>query len=373
MKHFYLIFTLFLVSIVGITACSDDNQKPEEEEYEPIPPTPEPPTSPVVLDLSQVPYPKLSDYVFFEGQMKNQQPSLGVLPYDVNSHLFTDYALKKRFVWMPSGVKANYTEDGKILNFPVGAVLIKTFYYDNMQPSNTTKILETRLMIKKATGWIFAEYIWNDEQTEAFLDMEGSIKEISWKDEHDEIRVAEYRLPSAAECLTCHKSNELAIPIGPKPQTLNMSYTYADGTKNQLTKWVEMGYLDSNYPSNIVTTVNYEDTTQPLELRVRSYVDINCAHCHQEDSHCSYREVRFAFSETTDIMNMGICIPQGESVGGAFTYIITPSNVNRSALPFRLQSVNPTTRMPFLGRTIVHEEGLQLVKDWINTLNQTCE
>lgn len=368
MKHFYPIFALFLLLTIGFTACSDDEQK--EEEYIPIPPTP--PVSPVVLDLSQVPYPKLSDYKFFEGAMKNQKPALGVLPYDLNSHLFTDYALKKRFVWMPKGVKASYAEDGKILNFPTGSVLIKTFYYDNVQPNNTTVILETRLMIKKADGWIFAEYVWNEEQTDAVLDMEGSLRDISWKDENDVIKSANYRIPSAYECLTCHKSSDLPIPIGPKPQNLNLSYNYVDGTKNQLTKWVEMGYLNSNYPSNIVTTVNYEDESQSLELRVRSYVDINCAHCHQENSHCSYRAVRFAFSETTDISNMGICIPQGESVGDAFTYIVTPSNVNRSSMPFRLQSVAPSNRMPLLGRTIVHEEGVQLVKDWINSLDQGC-
>lgn len=370
MKHFYPFITLFLLLIVGLVACSDDDQK-KDEEYVPIPPPP--PTSPVVLDLSQVPYPKLSDYVFFHGALKNQIPSLGVLPYDLNSHLFTDYALKKRYVWMPEGVKASYTEDGKILNFPTGSVLIKTFYYNNVQPNNTTQILETRLMIKKANGWIFAEYVWNEEQTEALLDMEGSFRDISWKDENDVIKSANYRIPSSAECLTCHKSNDLAIPIGPKPQNLNMPYNYADGTKNQLAKWVEMGYLSNNYPSDILTTINYEDSTQPLELRVRSYVDINCAHCHQENSHCSYRAVRFAFNETIDINNMGICIPQGENVGNAFTYIITPSNVNRSSLPFRLQSLDPENRMPLLGRTVVHEEGLQLIKDWINTLNQSCQ
>lgn len=367
MKHFYPFLALFLLLVVGIAACSDDEQK-EEEEYIPITPT-----SPVVLDLSQVPYPKLSDYVFFEGAMKNQTPSLGVLPYDTNSHLFTDYALKKRFVWMPQGVKASYVEDGKILNFPTGSVLIKTFYYDNVQPNNTTQILETRLMIKKADGWIFAEYVWNEDQTEAFLDMEGSFKDISWKDENDVIKSANYRVPSSSECLTCHKSNDLPIPIGPKPQNLNLSYTYTDGTKNQLTKWAEMGYLDSNYPTDILSTINYEDETQPLELRVRSYVDINCAHCHQENSHCSYRAVRFAFSETTDISNLGICVPQGDNVGSAFTYIINPKNVARSSLPFRLASNEADKKMPLLGRSIVHEEALALIKEYINSLETTCE
>ena len=136
--------------------------------------------SPVVMDLTAVPYPKLSDYKFFDGELKNLKPAFGVIPYKPASELFSEYALKKRFIWMPNGTKASYTSDGEILNLPIGAALIKVFYYDNVQPSNTTQIIETRIMIKKTSGWIFAEYVWNAEQTEAFLDLDGSFTEISW-------------------------------------------------------------------------------------------------------------------------------------------------------------------------------------------------
>ena len=100
------------------------------------------------------------DYNFFEGALKNLKPSFGVIPYKPVTELFSDYALKKRFVWMPNGTKANYVNDYSVLNLPVGAFLIKVFYYNNVQPSNSTKIIETRLMIRKASGWIFAEYIY---------------------------------------------------------------------------------------------------------------------------------------------------------------------------------------------------------------------
>ena len=88
--------------------------------------------------------------------------------------LFTDYVHKLRYVWMPAGSKASYVSDGEVFDFPEGAVIIKNFYYDNVQPGNTRRILETRLMIKKYGAWIFADYVWNDDQTEAMYNLSGS-------------------------------------------------------------------------------------------------------------------------------------------------------------------------------------------------------
>ena len=71
-------------------------------------------------------------------------------------------------------------------------------------------------MIKKSSGWIFAEYVWNSQQTEAYLDMNGSYTSISW-DQDGTPKSTNYRIPSATECLVCHKLNDKPIPIGIKP------------------------------------------------------------------------------------------------------------------------------------------------------------
>nr|WP_294936634.1 hypothetical protein [uncultured Flavobacterium sp.] len=357
---------LVISTLFTILACNSN----EDEDYSPV--------SPVVMDLTQVPYPKLSDYKFFEGDLKNQNPSYKVLPFEPASQLFTDYAHKKRFVWMPAGSKATYNGDGKVLQFPIGTALIKTFYYENVQPSNTTRIVETRVMIKKGVDsetqqdiWAFANYKWNEAQTEAYLDLDGSYLPISWKDENDVIKSSNYRIPSGTECLTCHKSNERPIPIGPKPQNLNFNYSYTSGSQNQLAKWVSEGYLES-YPNTIVSTVNWKDTSKPLETRVRSYIDANCAHCHATNSHCDYRPMRFAFSETANPVNLGVCVAPQENIDNSLTYIVTKGNSQRSVMHFRISSVDEATRMPLLGRTIVHEEGVQLIEQWINALDPAC-
>lgn len=372
-----ILYILLLSTSLFIISCNNET----EEEYNSIP------TSPVKVDLTQVPFPKLSDYHFFEGEMKNQIPSLNVIPYAPASALFTDYAHKKRFVWMPIGVKATYNGDSKVLELPVGAALIKTFYYDKIQPNNTTRIIETRIMIRKQTGWIFADYVWNDAQTEAYLDLNGSFVNISWKDENNIIKTTDYRIPSEVQCIICHKNTEnvngnlqtIHIPIGIKPQNLNFNYNYGTTTQNQLTKWIEQGYLENNFtlPTENNTAIDYNDTSKSLEKRVRSYLDINCAHCHQNGKHCDYRPMRFAFNETgatNGLTNMGVCVDTQDmqNFAPALGKIITPGNVNRSMLYHRLNTTNEAYRMPLHGRTVVHDEAISLIGQWINSL-QPCQ
>ncbi|MEW5675137.1 hypothetical protein ABGT15_02370 [Flavobacterium enshiense] len=364
---FFLLTSAFLVFL----SCNSN----DEEDYVAV--------SPVSVDLTQVPYPKLSDYKFFDGELKNLTPSLDVLPYKPASSLFSDYAHKKRFVWMPKGSKATFNGDASVLELPVGSALIKNFYYDHVQPSHTTKIIETRIMIRKASGWIFANYVWNDAQTEAYLDLNGSYQDISWTDENSQLKNVTYRIPSEVQCITCHKTKEtinnveqtIYIPIGIKPQNLNFNYNYGSEVKNQLTKWIEAGYLDNNFtlPTAANTTVDYEDTSKPIDLRARSYVDINCAHCHTDNKHCDYRPMRFGFSQTGGTngnTNMGACVNTEDMQGFPSTLakIVAPGNINKSMLYFRINTTNETYRMPLHGRTLIHTEGVALMEQWINSL-----
>lgn len=330
------------------------------------------PVSPVVFDLENMPYANLSDYNFFLGNIADHNPVYGVLPYEPITPLFTDYAHKKRFVWMPEGLAANYINDHEVLDFPTGTILIKTFYYDNVLPENITRIIETRLMIKKQEEWIFANYVWNSDQTEAVYDNNGSYTFIEWNQNGQSLST-NYRIPSGTECHTCHKKGENPTPIGPKPQNLNAVFEYADETINQLEKLKEFGYLNDGYPQDITTVVDWEDNSQPLNLRVRSYLDMNCAHCHSDNAHCDYMSMRFAFNESSNDDNLGICIVPQENVNSALSHIVRPGNIGRSALHFRMNTNQEDIRMPLLGRSIVHQEAVNLIEEWINSLTNNCD
>lgn len=334
------------------------------------------PFSPVNFDIATVPFEKLSDYNFFKDEIALQNPVYGVLPYEPINALFSDYAHKKRFIWMPYNVEAAYVGDGDILDFPTGSVLIKTFYYENVLPNNTTVNIETRLLIKKDEGWIFANYIWDENQEEALLNTTGYgfNVPIEWV-ENGETKSVNYRIPSDLECFICHKSNDIVFPIGPKPQNLNSIFEYADGVENQIEKWKAMGYLSSNsLPSSIETVPSWEDISQSLETRVRSYFDMNCAHCHIDGGHCGARSLRLAFSESHSHDNLGVCIePDLQVPGFDGAKLITPGDAENSILYFRVATTLEEYAMPMTGRSLAHEEFLPVLEEWINSLTEPCD
>ncbi|MBT8257550.1 MAG: hypothetical protein KJO49_03695 [Bacteroidia bacterium] len=351
------------IPIVLLSCSEDDNYIPVEEPDL---------ISPVVFDMASVPYQTLSEYNFFEGPMADLEPVYGVLPYDLINPLFSDYAKKKRFIWMPSDLQARYTTDHSVFNFPLGTVLIKNFYYDNVLPEGRTRILETRVMINKPEGWVFANYVWNDDQSEAVFDLNGSFLPLEWE-EDGMVKSVNYRIPAGPECHTCHKIGEVPIPVGLKPQNLNMILNYDDGSMNQLEKFINMGYLADELPESIRTMVAWDDESASLKDRARSYLDINCAHCHQDEAHCAYRPVRFNFDESANDTKIGVCVEPDTDLGNGLSHIISPSNHQRSVMYFRLNTNDEAVRMPLLGRTIIHQEGVDLIYDFINSLETNCQ
>ena len=141
---------------------------------------------------------------------------------------------------------------------------------------------------------------------------------------------------------------------------------------NQLQKWQEVGYLAGTFPSTIETVVDWEDINEPLEDRVRAYLDMNCSHCHSDNARCDYRVPRFAWNMSTDTTNLGICVVPDEFPLPQFTHIISRGNIARSVLHYRLNTTDETVRMPQLGRTLIHDEAVQMIEQWINTLNPPC-
>lgn len=364
------IFYLFsIISVLVVISCSSDNDNFPTDDTTPQE------VSPVVFDLNAVPYAKISDYNFFKSPLNQLKPVYGVLPFEPASSLFTDYVSKSRFIWMPENVSASYTSDDEVFKFGEGTVLIKNFYYENALPEHAQKILETRLIFKKNGNWVFANYVWNDEQTEAYYDMDGSIVPVEFV-QNGETKQVNYRIPSQGECLICHKRQDNAIPIGPKPQNLNFTLSYQDGTYNQIDKWEDIGYLDLGTPSNINSIVDYRDSSKSLDERVRSYFDINCAHCHNEQGHCNYLPIKLSFSETTDPSKLGICVEPdidiSSMVGEEVTHIVRPGHPLQSATYQRMNTEQANLQMPLIGRSLVDTEAVQLVEQWINSLEGDC-
>jgi uncharacterized repeat protein (TIGR03806 family) len=325
------------------------------------------------------PFQKLSEYNFFSGEMKNLSPRKEVLPFEPISALFSDYAYKSRFVWMPEGTAAEYKENG-VFNFPEGSVLIKNFYYpfDFRDEKKGREIAETRLLIKRQNGWDALAYIWNKEQTEAFLEIAGGTKKISWiNTEGEKITHENYIIPNKNQCKGCHVENGELLPIGPKAKYLNSSLLYPSGEKmNQLEKWEKAGYL-SGYIAAIDIERIYDWQNLAgcsVEQRALSYLEINCGTCHNPSGPAKTSGLHLTVEEKNP-SNLGLCkspVAAGRGSGNLM-YDIVPGKPEESILVYRMQSTDPGVMMPEMGRKLIHKEGIQLVSEWIKGLQYSCD
>jgi len=323
---------------------------------------------------SAEPLEKLSGYGFFQGDIKDLIPAEGVLPYDLSSSLFSDYSHKARFVWMPEGVSVNFNTE-HVMDWPVGAVLIKNFFYyhDETDLSQGRRLIETRLLVNRGEQWDAYGYSWNDEQTDAEYDIIGDIKEVNWVNADGEAMKVDYIIPNKNQCKGCHAYDNKLKPIGPKARNINKDYAYVDGTKNQLEKWMETGYL-SGYDagaSHPTVAVWDDDKTYDLHERSMAYLDINCGHCHNPKGAGNTSGLTL-LADSELGLKVGVfkaTVSAGAGTGG-HQYSIVPGNPEESIMVYRMSSNDPGAMMPELGRRMVHEEGVDLIASWIEEMDQ---
>src|SRR5262249_44423350 len=146
----------------------------------------------------------LSAYHFFR-DTGARDPNDGVTPYDLNTALYSDGALKYRYVFIPPGQHATYNPH-TLFEFPVGTVLIKTFAFaaDMAHPDQNVRLLETRLLIHRADGWIALPYVWNAEQTEARLSPIGATVPVDFTDPTGQPEHLDWAVPNRNQCKGCH-------------------------------------------------------------------------------------------------------------------------------------------------------------------------
>lgn len=311
---------------------------------------------------------KLSDYGFFDGNLKELHPTKNVLSYHLNSSLFTDYSVKDRFIVLPEGEKMKYTSKG-VLDFPEGTILIKNFAYNNEQHQKV--MIETRLLIKKTEDkkWEVMTYLWNKEQTDAIKTIVGAKLDITLLDDEGMPQKTTYVVPNTNDCKRCHINGGVLTPIGPKARNLNL--VLEDAKHNQLEKWSTDGKL-AGLPkiAEVEVLPNWkEDKKYSLDQRARAYLDINCAHCHTKGGDAYNTGLFLEFEQKSKDM-IGIMKEPVSAGGGAggLNYDIIPGNVEQSILAYRMASTEPGTAMPELGRSMNHKEGIQLIKDWIKSM-----
>jgi uncharacterized repeat protein (TIGR03806 family) len=325
------------------------------------------------ISLSPLPPMNLSEYGFFEGKMADLQPAADVVPYSLNTPLFSDYAWKSRFVRLPAGTHVAYQGE-KVFDFPVGTALIKTFYYphDFRQPDKGRTLMETRVLIREEKGWKALPYVWNEAQTDAVLEVAGDHRDIAWKDINGKKQKLSYAVPNMNQCKSCHNVEGEINPIGPAARQLNGDLAYAEGTENQLRHWQARGLLHGlpdDFASVPRAAVWNDPSTGSVEDRARIWLDINCAHCHNPQGPASTSGF-FLDVHQTDPGVLGVRkspVAAGRGAGGN-DYDILPGKPDESILVYRLAATDPGVMMPEIGRKIVDVEGLALIRAWIEEM-----
>ena len=322
--------------------------------------------------------PDLSDYRLFadatdpRGAVTNTAQAL---PYDLTTPLFSDYSDKDRYVFIPEGEMVNFDGD-KSFDFPIGTIISKTFTLP--LASGEDYVVETRLLIHRENGWRALPYIWDETQTSAALALGGGLfagLEVT-KPNGDSV-VVDYRVPNASQCTNCHGVNGEDMPIGPKARLLNKSFDYGDSVENQLEKWVQHGLLlaSTEEVTNADRLPVWDDPNDgTLEERAKAYLETNCFHCHSEGGRAFATGFLLKADQPLDV-RYGLCkrpIAAGTGSGG-FSFDIAPGAGDQSIAVYRMESNEPAVRMPELGRSVAHTEGVELVKAWIDSLPGDCQ
>ncbi len=315
---------------------------------------------------------QLSHYGLFEGSGATQSPVAGVVPYEINTPLFSDYAAKYRFVRLPSGEGARYHDDD-VFDFPVGTIIAITFAYahDMRDPSKGQRLIETRLLIHRPEGWIGYPYSWNDEQTDAELNVVGGMRPVRWIHSDGSERTNQYRIPNVNQCTSCHERNERMAPIGPRAKQLNRDFTYATGRENQLAHWTKVGILKGAVDLECTprAAVWNDSKTGTLHERARIWLESNCAHCHNPNGPASASGLDLMASQL-DRYKWGVFKGPGAAMQGTVgrCYDIVPGKPDESLLVYRLESTSTRFMMPELSRRLVDEEGVALIREWVSSL-----
>jgi uncharacterized repeat protein (TIGR03806 family) len=339
---------------------------------------------------------RLSEWHLLEQRDGKIVPNEGVTPYDLNSPLFSDYAHKLRTIVLPAGTSVRYGEDA--FEFPVGTVISKTFYYPRggdgaagriavrkvlAQSEDPTldlaqvRLIETRLLIKRSSGWAAIPYVWNAEQTEATLSLAGDVLSLELVSDEGRQPFA-YLVPDTNQCAGCHAlehHSQKIEPIGIRARHLNKTYRYPGGSENQLAHWQKAGLLSgAPDPQQAPRNARWDDPNDgDVEARARAYLDVNCGHCHRPRGAASTSGL-LLHAQETDRARLGACkipIATGRGSGDAL-FDVVPGAPDQSILLHRMLSTEADVAMPELGRSLVHAEGVALIREWIASLEGGC-
>ncbi len=306
--------------------------------------------------------------------LSNLTPTAGLMPYEVNSPLWSDGAEKKRWIAIPNNgshdtaaERVTYSDNGAWV-FPVGTVVVKHFALpvDERNPT-IVKPLETRFFVHGSDGiWYGVTYRWNDAGTDAELLPGGASRDLTITQADGSTRVQRWDFPSRSDCRTCHTERaDNVLGVRSYQLSKDMTYPLTGRRSNQLETWNGIGIFGTSFgarnPLTIPAAVDPRDLHASQDQRVKSYLAANCSHCH----HPTGVSANFNASFEVPLANQGI-------IGGLINRpisspadrVVVPDDLPDSVMHGRM-SVVGANQMPPIGKNVVDEKAVALLTDWI--------
>jgi len=312
-------------------------------------------------DNSAAPIPTLLSQTGCVNSTDPTLPADGVIPYEINTPLWSDNTEKQRFFALPNDQKIQLTNDGDLV-FPVGSVLMKHFILNG-------RLIETRLLMQHETIWGGYSYEW-------YYDNDGNPVDAELLDDTKTklIDGQNWLYPGRVQCFECH-TQAAATTLGPETRQLNRSKTYSKTgiTANQLDTFNAINLFSQPVSAALLSEKLYslDDILASYELRAKSYLHSNCSHCHRPGGPApTDMDLRFQIP----LESMGLCnqAPLSNNLGFPGIKLIDPdgsyTNPN-SVIPLRMTSADTAVRMPPLATEINHIAAIDVMKNWINDLS----
>jgi uncharacterized repeat protein (TIGR03806 family) len=333
---------------------------------------------------------KLSETGLF-ASTKDHTPAPGLIPYSVNAELWSDHAVKERFLALPgeSQIEFDTVEYPQPApgaprgwRFPDGTVVVKTFGMEmEAGKPESRRRLETRILhFKQLAGteevgdqmWLGYTYVWNEDQTDAeLLAAQGADRELTIRDAAAPggVRKQKWHFPSRAECTLCHTMPAKYV-LGVNTLQMNKDHNYGNGhVANQLQTLEHLGVFKKPLAKpheELPRLVDYRDESQSLEKRARSYLHSNCAHCHMK---WGGGNAEFQLLATLPLADLGIVNTRPGH--GLFNLTdpkdLVPGNPDRSMILYRMTKVG-LGRMPHVASNVVDDRAAKMLRDWISQL-----
>lgn len=286
----------------------------------------------------------------------------GVKPYAPAYQLWTDGAVKQRYVSLPPGTTIDVTDLDEPV-YPVGTQFWKEFRIQDGKGG--TRLGETRLLRKVEAGWLSATYVWNEDATDALQVIDGVA----------DLFGLGHTVPTRDQCKQCHDGRKDFV-LGWDPIMLGEGAT---GVTWQ--SLIDDGLLSTSAGSIPKPSI----PGNAVERAALGYLHANCGvSCHNRSPGAtapfSALFMRLGVSTLSSVKDTDAYTVAINKVPSSFVpstimapasgayFDIRPLDLERSLIVARMK-LRGVGQMPLIGSNVVDQTGVDAVSAWISQMS----